>query len=93
MADFNLAEADDETIMRFANQIGYSLVTFDLDFGYLFWVKNLAHTSIVVLRLRDQTVESANATLWRLLQTGILDKKENRFALVVVDETSVRVRR
>ena len=92
VAQFQLGLADDETIVKYAAAHGHIIITFDLDFGYLFRFLFPYEVGIVVLRLENQTVEPANAALKRLLDTRLLDDDINQKALIVVDETTIRVR-
>ena len=89
--ELGLATADDKRIVSFAAENNYILITFDLDFGYLFHFFIEQQVGIIVLRLRDQTVESANLAVRRLLKSGTLDQLENTQALIVVDETTIRI--
>lgn len=93
VAHLHLERADDETIVEYAAEHGYILVTLDLDFGYLFRILSPHQVGIIILRLENQTVESVNSALHRLLTTGALDDVKNQKALIVVDEITIRIRR
>ncbi len=88
-----LKRTDDEVIVQYAITHGCIIVTFDLDFGYLFRMLSPHTLGIIVLRLENQTIASANAALGRLLKGKILDEEENQTALIVVDESTIRVRK
>lgn len=88
-----LGHTDDETIVQHAIKHDWIIVTFDLDFGYLFRILSPHTLGIVVLRLENQTVESANAALGRLLKENILNEEDNQKALIVIDENVIRVRK
>ena len=92
VAHLHLAHADDETIVEYARVNEYILVTLDLDFGYLFRILSPHEVGIIILRLENQTVESINAALRRLLATHALEDEKNQKALIVVDEATIRVR-
>lgn len=92
VAHLHLEHADDETIVEYAAQHGYILVTLDLDFGYLFRILSPHQVGIVILRLENQTIESINDALQRLLTKQVFDDIKNQQALIVVDETAIRIR-
>ena len=92
VAHLHLESADDETIVEYASEHGYILVTLDLDFGYLFRILSPHQVGIVILRLENQTIESVNSALRRLLDTHVLEDIKNQKALIVVDEATIRVR-
>ena len=92
VAHLHLESADDETIVEYARANEYMLVTLDLDFGYLFRILSPHQVGIVILRLENQTVESVNSALRRLLDIRALDDAENQKALIVVDEATIRIR-
>ena len=92
VAHLHLESADDETIVEYASEHEYILVTLDPDFGYLFRILSPHQVGIVILRLENQTIESVNSALHRLLDTHVLEDIKNQKALVVVDQATIRVR-
>ena len=93
VAQFGLQGAEDAKIAEKAAQEKRILVTLDSDFGEIFYFATKKNLWIVVLKIRNQTVESVNSTLWRLLNTAILERKALHNTLLIVEEGKVRVRR
>lgn len=93
VAQFGLGKAEDSKIVRKAIKEERIIVTFDLDFGEIFYFSTKENLWIIVLRLRNQTVESVNKTLDWLLRTNILEKNGSENTLMIVQERRVRIRR
>jgi len=93
VAQFGLEKAEDLKIVEKAIKEKMILVTFDLDFGEIFYFSTKEKIWIIVLRIRDQTVESVNKTLNRLLQSKILEEKESQNTLMIIEEGRVRIRK
>ncbi|MBU1000138.1 DUF5615 family PIN-like protein [Patescibacteria group bacterium] len=60
----------DIAILAIANRENRILLTTDKDFGELVFKERLAHSGIILLRLRDEYVENKKRVLLRELQTG-----------------------
>lgn len=93
VAQFGLGKAEDAEIVKRAIEEKRIILTFDLDFGKIFYFSTKEKFSVIVLKLRDQTVESVNETLDWFLKTKILEKKEFQNTLMIVQEKRIRVRR
>ena len=93
VAQFNLQKAEDIEIAEKAVEENRILVTLDLDFGEIFYFSIKEKIWVIVLKLRDQTVESVNKNLEWLLGTKILEKKEFQNTLMIVEEGRVKIRR
>jgi len=93
VAQFRLDGADDEKIAEKAAATNRILITLDLDFGEMYYLGIQKNLGVVVLRLRNQTVESINSALKTLLNSQVLKKKENCCALIVVEEGKIRIRK
>lgn len=93
VAQFGLEGAEDIKIAKKAVQEKRILITLDLDFGEIFYFSIKEKIWIIVLRLRDQTVESVNKNLEWLLKTKILEKKEFQNTLMIVEEGRIKIRR
>lgn len=91
--EVGLSHTEDERIIQYALEHEYIVITFDIEYGYFFRMLRPHKVGIIVLRLEDQTVESANAALKRLLDDKIFDEEEHKISLVIVDETKIRVRK
>lgn len=87
-----LGAAEDIDIVNYATRHDYIIITFDLDYGYLFRVLKKYPFGVVVLRLENQTIESANAALKRLISSKVLDDVLNQKSLIVIDENKIRIR-
>ncbi len=92
-AQFHLGGASDERIAEQAAATGRILVSLDLDFGEMYYFGGPKNLGVVILRLRNQTVESVNSALKMLMDSKILDKKSSRFALTIVEEGKIRTRK
>lgn len=90
---FGLGDAEDTKIAEKAIKEGRILVTFDLDFGEIFYFSEQSNFGVVVLRLRDQTVESVNKTFQWLLNSQIFDDPKIHNTLLIVEEGRIKVRR
>lgn len=90
---FGLGSAEDSKIAEKAIKEKRILVTFDLDFGEIFYFTKEAELWIIILKLRNQTVESVNKHLKGLLDSKILEDKKLKNTLMIVSEGSIRVRR
>jgi predicted nuclease of predicted toxin-antitoxin system len=82
--------ASDETLMAYARQHGFVVITHDLDFGALLATTQAAGPSVVQVRTQDvlsdrfvSTILAALTQFQSELRTG---------ALVIVDEDRLRVR-
>ncbi len=64
------------------------IVTFDLDFGELYYFSYKKRIGVIILRLRDQRVEMVNAVLGNFLVNlhRPIDKR-----LVILTESDVRI--
>lgn len=92
VAQFNLSSAEDAKIAEFASKKKFIIITLDLDFGQIYYFSSRIPLGVVILRLNDQTVESVNENLTRLLASKILNKDKFHRALIVVDEQKIRIR-
>ena len=93
VAQFDLEKAEDIEIAEKAVREKRILITMDLDFGEIFYFAVKEKIWIIVLKIRDQTVESVNKHLEWLLKTKILEKKEFQNTLMIVEEGRIKVRR
>lgn len=93
VAQFGLTQADDQTIVDFAIKKKLVIITLDLDFGEIYYFSASIRLGVIVLKLKDQTVESVNKNLEKLLATEVLDKRELAKSLIVFDGKKIRIRR
>ncbi len=81
---------DDDVVAALAVKQRRVIVTFDLDFGPIYRRWTGGDLGVVILRLEDQTVEAVNLALGRFFREDA-STIARQAALVVVDETRVRV--
>lgn len=81
----------DREIVELAKREGEIIITHDLDFGQIYYFAEGGEVGILVLRLRQQTVESVNEVLKRFLLSSALTEQQIRQSLVVLSETTYRV--
>lgn len=93
VAQFGLKGAEDIRIANKAAREKRILVTLDSDFGEIFYFATKERIWIIVLKLRNQTVESVNRTLDRVLKAEILANRQYQNSLIIVEEGKIRVRR
>lgn len=84
------AGADDNVVAELARAENRIVVTFDLDFGEMCHFGAVGELGVIVLRLRDQTVESVNRVLGLFFDQlpGGINLEDS---LVVLRENSVRI--
>ena len=90
VAQIGLAQAEDEEILRLAQEQGRILVTRDRDFGNLVFVQALG-AGVLYLRLLPSTQGAVHAELERVLST--YTEVELTRAFVVVEARGHRIRR
>ncbi len=93
VVQFRLAGAEDQKVADKAVATRRILITLDLDFGEMYYFGTSKKLGVVVLRLKNQTIESVNLALKKLLDSQFLNKNLNRSALFVVDEEKIRIRK
>lgn len=80
----------DQEVVKLAKRQKRIIITFDLDFGEIYHEKEKSEVGIVVLRIKDQTVESANRTLTMFLEKYQQRLEKNPTVLVVAKKDSTR---
>jgi predicted nuclease of predicted toxin-antitoxin system len=84
-----MGAVDDEAVALIAEKERRIIVTFDLDFGEIYYFARDKKFGVIVLRIEDQRVESVNIILQRFLyftKNKVLDKK-----LFIVREKEIRI--
>ena len=78
----------DREVVAFAVRERRLIITFDLDFGELYYFSYKTRIGVIILRLRDQRVEMVNAVLENFLANlqRPIDKR-----LVILTESEVRI--
>jgi len=86
-----LGSVSDEEVVELAKKEGRVIITFDLDFGQLYHFREESKVGIIVLRLKDQTVESVNAVLKRFFEDLKGQEAQLQNGLVIVEEDGYRL--
>ena len=91
LIEMGLGALMDEEVFDLARRSNSILVTFDLDFGEMYYFATAKKLNVIVLRLNDQRVESVNAVLEQFfkIHTDLFENKRKR--LVIVGDSGVRV--
>ena len=80
----------DEKVIKLAKRQKRVIITFDLDFGEIYYFSERGKVGIIVLRIENQTVESVNKVLFRFFQKEAKNIDLEK-SLVIIDETKVRI--
>ncbi len=59
----------DKKILEIANKQGRILVTLDKDFGELVFKEKLIHSGVILLRLKDESIDNKKRVLLRALRS------------------------
>ena len=88
------AHLADPDIASLAERESRIIITHDLDFGMLYHESEWSFGAII-LRIGDQRIESVNSILEQFLESsgGMEIFRQNPNALVILDESSSRVRK
>lgn len=79
----------DPEVLSLANRENRVLITTDKDFGELVFVNKLAHTGVILLRLKRETTNTKFLVLRRLFKKNL----QLLHAFTVVSEKQIRIRR
>ena len=79
---------DDEAVLTIAQQENRILITNDRDFGELIIERQLAHTGVILLRLRSQLVQTKIARLTTVLTNHSIELDQ----FIVVTDRRIRIR-
>ena len=87
----NLGQISDEKVVKIAKKEKRIIITHDLDFGEIYHFKEEGKIGILVLRLKNQTVEATNDVLEKFLNKKVLEKRKLEKSLIIINEFSYRV--
>ncbi len=89
----NLHKLPDRDIFKRANEEDRVILTFDLDFGEIFYFLEKRKAGIIVMRFDDQRIEKVNQILEKFIKYYKLNPKSTKFSksLVILGEDSVRI--
>ena len=85
-----LGTLSDEDVVALAITEGRIIITFDKDFGEIYYLRERGKVGVIVLRLEDQTVESVNQTLHTFFSEQAANI-ELATSLVVIEPDTIRV--
>ena len=87
----HVGDLTDEEVARIAVRTRRVIVTFDLDFGEMYYFATRKKFSAIVLRLNDQRVELVNEIVLTFLQHHHALFAGKRKFLAIVSEQGVRI--
>ena len=86
----HLGHLIDKDVAKLAQKEKRIIVTFDLDFGEIYYYREKGKIGVVVLRLKNQTVESVNFILGNFLHQYLQKLEQNPHSLVIIKPNSAR---
>lgn len=91
LIEMGLGTMMDDRVFELARRSNSILVTFDLDFGEMYYFATDKKLNVIVLRLNDQRVESVNEVLAQFFEThrNLFQSKNKR--LVIISDSGIRV--
>ena len=86
-----MAAASDPAIIEEARESGETIVTHDLDYGHLPAFSGASSPSVIILRVRDTSLEN----LFRRIATALPEAEEalSAGAVVIIEDAALRIRR
>lgn len=81
----------DEAVAEIARKEKLVVITFDLDFGEIYYFSTEKAFHVILLRLNDQRVEAVNQILQRFLVSFGHELLRKLHKLFIIDESSVRI--
>ncbi len=88
-----LGQITDSEVVKLAQREHRVIITHDLDFGEIYYFKEKNGVGVIVLRLRNQTIESTNKAIQRFWENKKFTDEEVKKSLIIVSETTYRVYR
>lgn len=82
----------DREIIEIALKEKRIIITFDLDYGEIFYRMVDGKVGIWVLRIKPQTVEAAEETLTKFINSETFNKIDHYHTLVILSKTRTRLR-
>ena len=80
----------DDKVVELAKNEKRIIITFDLDFGEIYYFSEKGKVGMIVLRIQDQTVESVNKILSKFFKKEAKNIDLEK-SLVVIDENKIRI--
>lgn len=88
----NLSGFKDSEIVDFAEKNNRIIISFDLDFGEIYYFSPWRNFGIIILRIHPQIPDEANRLLEKLLSSASSLKHKLGNALVVINKRTIRIR-
>lgn len=92
-SEIGLKGSNDEEIVAYAQKGERIILTFDLDFGEIYYFASKINIGILILRIKPQTVEHANEVLQQFLRAKVIETEKLQKSLVILDERKYRHRK
>jgi predicted nuclease of predicted toxin-antitoxin system len=90
LVSLGLHHLDDDEVLEMAKRERRILITFDLDFGAIYHQEELGSFGAILLRLKDQSIESVNLALTEFF-TEHPTLMESEPLLVIIDQSKLRI--
>ncbi len=81
----------DNDVVALAKAEERVIITFDLDFGEIYFTRERGRIGVIILRLADQTVEAVNRVLTAFFAKEASSIDLSR-SLVIIEERRIRIR-
>lgn len=86
-----LGGIEDAAVAKIAQREKRILITFDLDFGEMYYFASRKTFGVIVLRLDDQRVEMVNAILKQFFKNMIPAAVRRKKRLIILTEAEIRI--
>ena len=89
LGDLGLKGVPDTEIVEAAKKEDRIVITFDKDFGEIYYFYERGKFTVIVLYIEDQTVQNVNEVLGKFLKTSDINVIRNK--LVILYENKIRL--
>ena len=89
LADLGLKGRSDQEIVLAAKNEDRILITFDKDFGAIYYFSERGKVTIIILSLDDQTSENVNSVLHKFVSHADLAELRNKLTILYQDRIRV----
>jgi predicted nuclease of predicted toxin-antitoxin system len=89
LTEFQMGQASDEEIIKFAKENDYTILTEDLDFGAILSCSQEIEPSVIILRVGNLNTTEIN----RLLEKSLNKVKDEKNAIIIVERTRIRIKK
>ncbi len=91
LGDAGLKGKSDTDIVSFAKREEMVIITFDKDFGEIYYFSEKGNITVIVLYLDDQTVENVNFIVGKFLSSANSNLIKNKLSIVYKDRVRLIV--